>query len=442
MIFCTETFTKKARQSGIGKLRFHIEEIEKQDISVFNGAVENKGASSETLIFVEAEYSGFIGSSYTETGDESVFPSMIENIIRTAELNAIPFIEKPIHDLPGRNPLSINFDVAGICEELLKAEKTAKSANEKLKSIFLNTSIFKKNVTLLNGEGSKMTDESRFLSVSINAIAKAGEQVQTAYIRRLLKEKPDYSELALSVASEASKMLNSEPCFSGTYKAVFRNNAFAEVFGAFLPAFYAEKCQNNMSFMAGKIAAKIGSSSFTAFEAPDFPINRRFDDEGTLTSKKTIVDKGTLSAYFHNTSTAAKEKDGKSTGNGYRQDYKESISTSYTNVFIEPGSRNLDELLKEMNEGILITACDGVFAGVNPVSGDFSVISKGYMVRRGELCEPVSGITVGGNLLGLLASVEEAGNDTAIVRANTGIVGSPSVRLSGLLVSGKTPVTK
>ena len=89
-----------------------------------------------------------------------------------------------------------------------------------------------------------------------------------------------------------------------------------------------------------------------------------------------------------------------------------------------------------MGNGILITSCDGVFAGVNPVSGDFSVISKGYIVHEGALAEPVSGITIGGNLYDILAAVGAAGNDPVSVHGNTGVVTSPSVRLSGVLVTG------
>ena len=69
-------------------------------------------------------------------------------------------------------------------------------------------------------------------------MAMDGEQVQTANTRRLFREKPDFFELVLNAASEAYSMLNSEACFSGAYKAVLVNSAFAELFGAFLPAFY------------------------------------------------------------------------------------------------------------------------------------------------------------------------------------------------------------
>ena len=44
------SFTKKASERLISKLHFHIEEIEKQDLAVFNGTVENIGASKESSI--------------------------------------------------------------------------------------------------------------------------------------------------------------------------------------------------------------------------------------------------------------------------------------------------------------------------------------------------------------------------------------------------------
>ena len=442
MIPYIESLTKKARERGIKRLHFHIEDIQKRDLSIFGGAVEHTGASHETLVLVEGEYKGFIGSSYAEDWDEKGIPVLTENIIQTAEQNSIAYVEKPIFDMPVPDTAIIPFYLHNISEELLAAEKAAKAANSKLRTIRLDVSRHQKTVTLMDGEGRSMKDQSCFLSVMIDAMAKDGDKVQTAFTGRLFPAKPDFSSLAIDTASEACLMLTSKPCTSGNYSAVIANGAFAELFGAFLPAFYAEKCQGKMSFMAAKLGKTIASQAFSAYEDP-FSLNcRRFDDEGTQTTGKFIIEKGQLCVYFHNTQTAAKDTAGnnaqKSNGNGFRQYYKENISSAYTNVYVEAGQRNLNELLFEMGDGLLITACDGIFAGVNPVSGDFSVISKGFMIRNGRLCEPVSGITIGGNLITMLAAVEETGNDTAVVQSNTGIVGSGSLRLSNIIVSGKS----
>jgi len=432
----TKLFSKAAAERGITKLHFHIEEAEKRDVSVLNGAVRNISTSGETLVLIEGEYDGFIGSAYSEDLDDKNIATLIDNIIQTASLNKQPYAERPIHTLPMLEQNHTPFEAQKIAGELLDAENAARGNVSNIQAFRISLSHIKKTITLANDRGERMSDAVNFFSLNTYIMVKDGAQAQTARYHELFNNKtPDFKEVAVSAAREAFLMLNSNPCASGKYMAVIRNNAFAELFGAFLPAFYAEKCQSKMSFLMGKANSDIGSSAFSAYEAPDRIISRRFDDEGTLTATKTLIANGKLLNYFHNNHTAAIDKQ-KSNGNGFRQNYNEGISSAYTNTVVESGDKSLDTLLSEMGDGILITACDGIFAGVNPVSGDFSVISKGYMIRGGQIAEPVSGITIGGNLYDILSATQERGNDSITIYGNTGVVTSPSILLSEIVISG------
>ena len=46
--------------------------------------------------------------------------------------------------------------------------------------------------------------------------------------------------------------------------------------------------------------------------------------------------------------------------------------------------------------------------GANPVTGDYSRGATGFMVRNGEIAEPVSEITIASNLIDMFASLEPA----------------------------------
>ena len=46
--------------------------------------------------------------------------------------------------------------------------------------------------------------------------------------------------------------------------------------------------------------------------------------------------------------------------------------------------------------------------GVNPVTGDYSRGASGFMVRNGEIAEPVAEITVASNLVEMFATLEPA----------------------------------
>jgi PmbA protein len=71
---------------------------------------------------------------------------------------------------------------------------------------------------------------------------------------------------------------------------------------------------------------------------------------------------------------------------------------------MEAGKRTRDELLRAFREAVLIIELIG--QGVNPVTGDYSRGAVGFMVRDGEIAEPVSEITIASNLVDMFATVE------------------------------------
>ena len=100
---------------------------------------------------------------------------------------------------------------------------------------------------------------------------------------------------------------------------------------------------------------------------------------------------------------------------------------------IWPGKRTLEEMLREIGEGLVITEVSGLHAGANPISGDFSLLAKGYAFREGRREKPVEQITVAGNFYELLSAVRELASDLTFPM---GGIGCPSVDVGELSVSG------
>jgi PmbA protein len=73
---------------------------------------------------------------------------------------------------------------------------------------------------------------------------------------------------------------------------------------------------------------------------------------------------------------------------------------------MEPGRRSRGELLASVPEALLVVELIG--QGVNAVTGDYSRGAAGFMVRGGEIAEPVAEITIAGNLIEMFASLEPA----------------------------------
>jgi len=145
-----------------------------------------------------------------------------------------------------------------------------------------------------------------------------------------------------------------------------------------------------------------------------------------------VIENGILKTLLHSRKTARKAGT-ESTGNA-RRSVSSPVRVAPTNFFFRPGEKSLETLLLEMGEGLLITELSGLHAGANPVSGDFSLLAKGFRITGGRQAEPVEQITVAGNFYQLLKDVLAVGNDLEFRGSS---IGSPSVDAGCIHVAGK-----
>jgi PmbA protein len=100
-----------------------------------------------------------------------------------------------------------------------------------------------------------------------------------------------------------------------------------------------------------------------------------------------------------------------------------------TNLWLEPGTLSPAALMADIAEGLYVTDLIGM--GVNGVTGDYSRGAAGFMIRGGVLAEPVSEVTIAGNLREMFLHMVPA-NDLVFRRGTD----SPTVRLEGLTLAG------
>ncbi len=175
-----------------------------------------------------------------------------------------------------------------------------------------------------------------------------------------------------------------------------------------------------------------------------------FDDEGTPEKQTLLIEKGIVRSHLYDNMYAAVMQK-QHTGNGLKgfpgmgmeQRYASSISTRPTNIVIEPGSFAEDELLEDVKEGLYVERFSWML--VDGLTSSFgSEIRNGFMIKDGELADPVKGGAVSGQVLdgqdaekqpvkGLLSQVTGLGRDLEVVG---GLV-SPTMRFDGVQVAGK-----
>ena len=87
-----------------------------------------------------------------------------------------------------------------------------------------------------------------------------------------------------------------------------------------------------------------------------------------------------------------------------------------------------------MQNGLLITELSGLHAGANPISGDFSLLARGFEVEDGKCTRAVEQFTAAGNFFDLLKNIMSVGSDLLFEGSP---IGSPSVAVASLNIAGE-----
>jgi PmbA protein len=259
--------------------------------------------------------------------------------------------------------------------------------------------------------------------------SQSGWDIQTTrYFNRLLPEL-----VAKESVENAVALLGAKPIRTRRIPVIFKNVVFAELLSAMIPAFLGDSVVKKKSMFADKLGYEIASHVVNIYDDPTSSEGTGsvpFDDEGTPTRKKALIERGVLKTFLTDLFYALKLQV-EPTGNGIRSGISSPPKPGITNLVLERGALDLKELVQTPEEVILITDAMGLHT-VNPVSGEFSVGISGLFYKDGKLVQPISGMTVAGNLRELLLGINQVGKDVKWLYN----VASPSVLVKSLTVSG------
>jgi PmbA protein len=156
-----------------------------------------------------------------------------------------------------------------------------------------------------------------------------------------------------------------------------------------------------LSPFAKKIGKRVAAPNVTITDdgSADSIGRKRFDAEGVPTKRTTIVQKGILKTYLHNTSTAKKFKT-KTTGNAGL------VAPDANVLFCKPGDWTRDEIFSECKDGLWLTNT-WYTRYQSYVSGDFSTIPRDgiFRIKKGEIVGAWKDIRLTDNLINVWRSV-------------------------------------
>jgi PmbA protein len=288
-----------------------------------------------------------------------------------------------------------------------------------------------------NARGMLKAERHRDCYLYAYVIATDGDSTETGSYG---EEAADFAGLdpervASRAVEEAIEKLHATEPSSGTYRTVIKNDAASALLGAFMGSVSAEAIQKGKSRLAGKRGQKVGSTLFTVIDDPGLSPLRHaaFDDEGVPAGRLEIFREGVFIEPLY-TLYSARREGARPNGRGRRNGAASNVSAGLFNAFVPAGEDGFEALLSGMGEGILITEVQGLHAGLNPVSGDFSCSARGFAIQRGKKAGALRNFTVSGNFYELIAGIEARGSDLREDLSDA--FRSPSLVIAALSVSG------
>lgn len=426
-------------------------------ISILNGKVENSISGRTHGIGIRI-FKGF-KSVYAYTNNTN-----LESLLDTAQKAALALgelkedISIVLNDKVIYNnhqiiyiPSSINTQKK--IEVMKVGYKAAKEYHDEITQVSVGYLDKEQNVLIANTDGLYTGDSRVRTRLSISSIASANGENQTGF------EGPGahkgfelFNDLDLEYyGKEASRvahtMLHAKNCPAGKMTVAIDNGfggvIFHEACGHSLEATAVAKGNSVFTNMLGK---QIASTKVTAIDDGTIPNawgSLNIDDEGSKTRKNILIENGILKGYLID-KLNGRRMGMEATGSSRRQNYKFAPTSRMTNTYIAAGNDDESEIIKSISEGLYAKKMGG--GSVNPVTGEFNfAVSEGYIVKNGEIKEPVRGASLIGKGSEVLMNIDMVGKNLAQGQGMCGSVsgsiptnvGQPMIRVKEITVGGR-----
>ena len=241
-------------------------------------------------------------------------------------------------------------------------------------------------------------------SLSCSVLAQRGDSMQRDYWYTVARNSDVLEpavEVGIKAAERALRRLDARSLSTRQCPVLYCAETASGLLGSLIGAISGGNLYRKSSFLLGALDSQIFPEFIHIHEQPYLRGalgSAAYDSEGVATKTRDIVSDGILRSYVLSTYSARK-LGLNSTGN----------AGGVHNLTITPGAFDYQDMLKQLNTGLLVTELMG--QGVNMVTGDYSRGAAGFWVENGEIQYPVEEITIAGNLKDMFKNIIAVGND-------------------------------
>jgi PmbA protein len=321
----------------------------------------------------------------------------------------------------------------------LDLERATRGADPRVRQVssadYADTRI---EVALASTTGIRSSSRRTTAFLSVDAIAGEGadSQTGTGFSVGRAPARLDPEEAMADAVLRSTRLLGAQKARSGRCTVVFDPRVVSTLLSVVSSALSGEAVVKGRSFFAGRIGEPVAGTAVTLI---DDPTDGRalsaasYDGEGLACRRNVLISDGMLRMFVYDT-VSARRAGTRSTGSAVRGGFAGTPSAGCRALVLSPGTKDAEEILAEVGEGLYVQSVTGIHSGVNPVSGDFSVGAEGLLIRDGALAGPVREVTVASTLQRMLQSVVAIGSD---LRWLPGLAAGQTLAIADMQLGGE-----
>ena len=438
-----EAVIKKCAEMGIHEYELYYQNAESTSIGAFQHEINQFTCSTEGGICFRCIHGGKMGYASTEDLSPDQAGALVEKAVDNAsflEAEEQVFLAQGGQEYEALEDRSYPLpSTEDIISTVLATQDKLYAANPAVIDGTQTQGVAERSeIAIYNSKGLDLHSVTSLSGLVAVAVVTNGQEMANDYQVKLAKLSTiDTDALTKKAAETALQKLGGDVAPTGQYPVVFDPEAMSDLLQTYSSIFSSEAAQKGLSKLASQEGQVIASEVVTLVDDPFHPTNpgaRNFDAEGSPTHCKNVIEKGVFNTLLYNLKTAAVAGK-KTTGNASKAGYAGAVGISPFTMYLAPGEMTEEELIAKAGSGVYINSLGGLHAGADPISGDFSLQSSGFMIRDGKKCEYVKSFTVAGNFYDMLKNIVCVASNLEMPGMSS--FGSPSVLVEGLSVAGK-----
>ncbi len=437
-----------AHRAGATQVDVLLVEGDDREVRVRGDEIELVKQAQERGLGIRALVQGSDGLQAAVVSTSDLAPDAVDRIAEEAVVLARATAADPAAGLPESglaetipeldlfDPADRDVPLEARIEDARRAESAARGADPRItNSEGSSASSGFARVVYGNSLGFLGGYESASHGLFSEPIAREGNSMQRDYwmtAGRHLRDLEEPGAVGRQAADRALRRLGARRVPTCEVPVLFDDRTAPSLLGQLAACVSGYAVYRESSFLADRLGDTIASERVHVIDDGRLPGglgSKPFDGEGQPTRRNVLVSKGRLETWLLD-HYSARKLGLESTGNASRG-AGSAPRVGTTNLWLEPDTGSLDELVAEIDRGLLVTELIGM--GFNPTTGDYSRGAAGFWIEGGEIAHPVEEITIAGNLGDMLMDIDRVGGEL-VWRGRTA---SPPLRIARMTVAGE-----